>query len=183
MMIGCFILILNQFFKLLITYQFREMIIYCIMGYFISFLVAAKDIQTNKVTIKHIYLGEQCKARACLSEGEWRALGSHRRNHLNNSLLEDAIEYVKKNYSNLIDVSDTICGDDECEDESCDCDKSLFFKEAIEVRIQKRAYSCLDPSCDCVTEMCYREPVNIDRTIQKAYKNDRFIISIYYQII
>ena len=124
------------------------------MGYFISFLVAVKDNKTNEVIVKHFHLGKDPE--------------------------QDAIQYIKENYPDLLDVSENFCGDDECCDPLCDCDKSLYL---LETRIQKQWYHCLDPSCQCVFERGYREPMNIDRSIRKSYKNERVIISIYYQMV
>lgn len=133
------------------------------MGYFISFLVAIKDLQTNLMTVKHFY---DRSFSFLLEESE--------------NPQKKALDYIKENYPEAVDVSAKLCGDDECDDVKCPCDKSLYL---LKTQLSHYVYHCPDPLCDCVSKMEYREPVNIDRSIQKAYKSDRCIVSLYYQMI
>lgn len=94
---------------------------------------------------------------------------------------QDALLFVEKVDRNLVDISDKICGDDECQEEECHCDKSIFL---LNPRLAHCEYQCDDPQCDCEILRQYGNiPVNIDRTIRKAYKNKESIVCIYYQIV
>ena len=72
------------------------------MVYFISFLVVIKDLSANSTTVKHFY-------------------------NFHKDCSKDAIDYVKDLFPDAVDISEKICGDDECTEKSCHCDKSIFY--------------------------------------------------------
>jgi hypothetical protein len=123
------------------------------MTYYNSYLVAIKDLQTHKVKIKHF--DEE----------------------------EKAIQYVLNHYKGIFRMTDTLQLTNTIRGGGfCTCDPCFYL---LETHIKNCVYYCLDEDCDCTVNgnLFNNCQIDISRTLEEIYKNDRFIISIYYQVI